>query len=866
MNNIADKTLNNATIETEIKNFINGFPYWQKYIANLILKKNPPHNGYDIAYSYLLEELRLKQKTERPEIIININSSNSSNYKYDLFLTKIENVEGVNALVENQIIEFNNNVTIIYGANGSGKSGYVRLLKNAFYSKEPEKIIQNINLKDGHKPTNAKFTFKFNESDISLFYPLNSSNVEFEQYAVFDNKSVIFHLDKINEFVFRPAALSFFADFTEAINTVETKLKNDITNKKSGINLIDLISLFEGESEIKTFIQEISSKTKIDDLKKLTPFSAEDKTEKEKIEKQYDDIFLASKERESEIKNLGEIKKLLIENRIKIEAINCYFTTEYLLKVTTAITDFVNKEATAKEDGFEKFNTDKILNVGTKEWKSFINAAEQFAKNQKEESIYPEDGDNCLLCHQPLSEDAKKLIINYWVFIESIVEENLKESQKTLADIKICFEKLSFDLFPAENTLTAWLSEKKPTDLAYIKQKISKQKELAKCIISDINTKTVNKITEIKIDFTTHENIEEYIDSSIKMLSENTQHIQLLRLLKDKTNLAHKEKFNIHFSKFETYINNDVWIEKAKKANFSKTRITKKEKELSKKYFSQKYIDTFNQECINLNGNFGIEIDHTGSAGKSHRQLKLKGVNPYAILSEGEQKVIAIADFLCEMKLSEVNRGIIFDDPVTSLDETRKSEIAERLVDESLSKQVIIFTHDLVFVYHLINHSNDKSISHNCHWIISENDKVGNIYLNNTPSHDKKYRNTQPASDCYAKAKDAPPEERERQIKYGFAALRTCYETFVINDLFANIVQRFNDRVSVMSLSSIYYDDVIINEIITNFERCCKYMEGHTHSDNFVAIKLEPKNLYDEIVILDALRKKHKKILKDKYK
>ena len=71
------------------------------------------------------------------------------------------------------------------------------------------------------------------------------------------------------------------------------------------------------------------------------------------------------------------------------------------------------------------------------------------------------------------------------------------------------------------------------------------------------------------------------------------------------------------------------------------------------------------------------------------------------ILSEGEQKVIAIADFLAEMQLSEVNKGIIFDDPVTSLDNDRKKQIAERLAFQATLKQVIIFTHDLVFFYHI---------------------------------------------------------------------------------------------------------------------------------------------------------------------
>ena len=135
----------------------------------------------------------------------------------------------------------------------------------------------------------------------------------------------------------------------------------------------------------------------------------------------------------------------------------------------------------------------------------------------------------------------------------------------------------------------------------------------------------------------------------------------------------------------------------------------------------------------------------------------------------------------------------------------------------------------------------------------------GKIWLRNTPSYDKKYRNSQPALEHYKLAKDAGPEERERHIKNGFAALRTCYETFVINDIFVNIVQRFNDRVSVMSLSSVYFDDDIFKELIQNFENCCKYMEGHTHSDKFSASKPDAKKLHDEIELFNVLKKTYKK-------
>ena len=863
---IAEEENQVITLESEVKGFAHGLSYWAKYLAEKILSgKAITDTEIITAYSYLLEELTLTPATTKPDIAINYNGGNSGNYKLDLLFTKLENVEGVNALTENQVIDFSPNLTIIYGANGSGKSGYVRLLKKVFYSKTPEDIVQNIHLTSGHKPVSANFTFHSAGSDIPLNYPANSANAEFEQYAVFDNGSVRHHLDHKNEFEFRPAGLSFFADFTEAIKRVEIKLNSEIASKQTP-NDFDV--WFDGESEIKTLVQGLTAQTNIADLNKHTPFSEKDKTDKATIEKKYDELALTSKNKEKEILKLEGIKRNVSDNKKTIEAINTYFVAAYLTSIQTSITDCLEKEATAKAEGIENFKTDKIQNIGTAEWKNFIVAAEKFAKQQKEdEAVYPESNDNCLLCHQPLSEDAENLIQNYWTFIKSVAEQNATQSQKTLNEIKAGFEKLPFDLFPVDNILTAWLTENYPKVLASVKENLSAQKTLTSNIVADITNKTANKRTEIKTSVADHDTIISAIDESIKVLKEDSQSAELTKLQKAKTYLAHKEKLNTHFAKFTTYIQNQQWILKANAISWmaQKRNITEWEKYLSGKYFNQKYIDIFNQECVDLNGNFGIEVSHTGSAGTSFRQLTLKGRNPAAILSEGEQKVIALADFISEMQLSDVNRGIIFDDPVNSLDEGRKKDIAYRLIKESVSKQVIVFTHDLIFVSNLITFSEENKIPFLCHWVENRNGKAGQVWLKNSPSYEKEYRNSEPVKKHYADANkdDCPPAQREFLVKTGFTALRTCYEVLVINGLFKDVVQRYNERVSMESLKDLYFDEALITELSESFAQCCRYMEGHTHSDKYAYKKPEPANLNEEIQRYEAIRTKIKKFKKD---
>lgn len=843
------------TLEVEVKRFIEGLPYWSRFIAKKTLSGDTITDEIiDTTISFLLEELKIKTRTEKNEIDINDKLGNFNDYKTDLRFAKLENIEGVNALTENQKIEFNPNLTLIYGANGSGKSGYVRLFKNVFHSKYPENILPNVHLDSGQKPINAEFTFASDGADFTLEYSKKDNSV-FEQFAVFDGKSLYRQLAEKNELEFRPAGLDFFSKYTEAILKVEQKFNTEIQNKKTGNTAMDLSDLFDGESEIKVLIKNLSYQTKVEDLNKYAPFSEEDKVEKLKIKERYDELYLASKNKEKQIINLKNIKKLLTENKVIIEKNNQYFATDYLIEVKNAIANLNNKKLIVKAEGIENFKTDKIEGVGTDEWKKLIIAARSFSKKQTNEVT-----ENCLLCQQPLSDNAQKLIDNYWIFIKSIAEKNAKRAQEELDRIKEIYKEINFDLLPESNVLTVWLAENHPKTLKELRKKLSKQKILSDNILSDIQNKRSNVREGIENNVYEHTFILKDVNEKIKNFQEDKQIKELDKLLKTKIFLEHKEKFNIHFSKFETYICNQAWIEKANKADYAKRRITAVEKSLSDKYFNQKYIDIFNKECEKLDAKFGIEINYTGTAGKSYRQLKLKGKSPNAILSEGEQKVIAIADFLAEMQLSQINRGIIFDDPVTSLDERRKSKIAKRLVQESRKKQTIIYTHDLVFVSSLIGYCSDFNNNYCCHWIENHNGNIGQVWLNNSPSYEKEYRNAEPAKKLYSKAKkdDCSPMQREFNLKSGFAALRTCYEVLVINDLFKNVVQRFNERVSVDSLKNVYFDKILIEELQESFGQCCRYMEGHTHSDKFAYRKPDINNLDEEIKRYESIRKKIK--------
>lgn len=839
------------TLETEVKAFVNAQPYWAKYLCSEILAGNDiTDTAIDNAYSYLLENLSLKQETEKPELSISYNPNASDDYKENLSFDSLTNVEGVNALTENQTIDLTPNLTIIYGANGAGKSGYVRLLKNVFYSKDKEDILPNINIDSGHKPKAATFNFSSEGTNIPLKYPDNIGNGIFNQFAVFDGDIGKKHLSVRNDFSFRPAGLKLFNEFNAALEKLNGKLNSEIQSK-SIANPFAGDDIFQGESEIKTWLIQLSHTSNLEDLKVNLPYTEEEKTKKAQLDKDYDDLKVALAQKDKALKELQNIKAQLATRKQNLVNTNIWFAQDQLNTVIEAITECKTKEDTAQNEGVEKFQTDKIENVGSTEWKQFIEAAAKFALTQNGEE-YPSIGDNCLLCQQAINDDApKNLISSFWAYIKSVAEQEAKTANEKLIKLKNDYQKLDFNQFPETDTLAVWLQEKHKTVLTTLREELKKQVTLSQTIVSNINDKKDVPLIEIQLDLSALDSISETVDKEIKAFEEDEQSKKLGELLKKKTYLAHKEKLEARYPDIETLHKNLIWVNKANQFNKRavKKSSTDTEKRLSEEYFNTDYISEFNNECDKLNGKFGIEIDARSSDAQSNRQLFLKGNDPSAILSEGEQKVIALADFIAETNITTINRGIILDDPVNSLDHERKETIAKRLVEISGSKQVIVFTHDVVFFKNLekfglgLFGKNSPSIKFNTIRATGRN-AIGTVISDHSPVRDSLYTNPHLPKTYLQKAKRETDEDFSLSlIRSGFGALRSCYEAITATKVLASAVQRFDSLIRVSNIRSIKYDLPLYDRIIERHSFLHDLIEGHLPAEelniSFTTDKLE---------------------------
>ena len=137
-----------------------------------------------------------------------------------------------------------------------------------------------------------------------------------------------------------------------------------------------------------------------------------------------------------------------------------------------------------------------------------------------------------------------------------------------------------------------------------------------------------------------------------------------------------------------------------------------------------------------------MKLQFPGREAAAARRKSLTAAHKLSdILSEGEQKVIALADFLAEAVIRRSSAPIIFDDPVTSLDYKRLDYIVDRLVSLSEDHQVIVFTHNIWFATALLAKF-ENSVADCSYYDISEAQGTTGIV---TPGNHPRWDTVKPA-------------------------------------------------------------------------------------------------------------------------
>ncbi len=269
------------------------------------------------------------------------------------------------------------------------------------------------------------------------------------------------------------------------------------------------------------------------------------------------------------------------------------------------------------------------------------------------------------------------------------------------------------------------------------------------------------------------------------------------------------------------------------------------------------YRKRFGDECTGLECNIPVEMQTMGRDGRTVRAMSMKGGHKTtAILSEGEQRAIALADFLTEVAVNPAIAGLILDDPVNSQDHDRMKLIAGRLVQEAKKRQVIVFTHDLPFLNAMFVAADAADLETDAHWIDRDGEgKPGLVVLGDAPVTMKVYDTAEKAKQHLAAAKGVAGSAQVEQIRAGMGALRRTIEETVVKRLFKCVVPRWEDRVIVTGLRNINWDNEEVERLCRVFEELSAYVEGHSHPDESMGAPPKVSELEQRIAEVEAIIK-----------
>jgi ABC-type cobalamin/Fe3+-siderophores transport system ATPase subunit len=295
------------------------------------------------------------------------------------------------------------------------------------------------------------------------------------------------------------------------------------------------------------------------------------------------------------------------------------------------------------------------------------------------------------------------------------------------------------------------------------------------------------------------------------------------------------------------------------------TAISRKASELAEKVVSQELAESLNREFKLLGvGTLHVSLKSRSDKGKALHKLKLELPqirNPAEILSEGEQRAIAIGSFLAEVGLSGGKGGIVFDDPVSSLDHRRRERVAKRLVEEATQRQVIVFTHDIYFLCLLAEEAKLAAVPIATQSMTRRVEGFGVIDPElpfEGKRTGKRIKALKTLQQKIAKLyRDGEEQEHQKQTVGAYFRLRMTWERAVEEVLLREVILRFRKGVETQRLAGVVVEDGDYAQVYAGMARCSNY--AHDKALQGGTAVPDPDELLADIMALDTWRERIEK-------
>ncbi len=778
-------------------------------------------------------------------------------------ITGIEETLGINGLTPGQTLKLSlAGLTVIYGDNAAGKSGYARVLKrlcrargggspvkpDAFSTAPVQAPAATIKFDVG----GTQESFRWSEGAPG---PGSLSSV-----SVFDSSCASIYVESQTDLAFVPAGLDLFAKLAKASEQVAAVLQNDIklldAKKKTFVG-------FSADTKAGKAVAGLSCDTKIEDIEAFA-IGAQVKTAE-----------IPGLKAELAQLEANDPKKLAREARLKAsrlqtvvdatDAISNVLGDAAIATLKARQDEYIIKKQAAKVASEELFKGEPLNGIGSEVWNVLWDAARKYSELQ----AYPgksfpnlEDDAHCVLCQQPLSEGASARLSKFDRFISEAAHKAAKDLEPTLFATVGVFKRCSIpdlsaviaELDSIEEGLGAKVS-------SHLKSANDRRIAVLKCYDFEDWTQPVPELVVSGV---------ERIRGTVAELQAKAKELDALDLGKE---LASRRKTLAELEAGQLVLQHKAEIiEEVKRLKRRKlfelalkdtatAGITTKSTELTKSVVTKALCDKFEAELRALGMTaLPIQLAPVGGArgALQHRiNLSSKATLPLdEIASEGEYRTIALAAFLAELATDQSGSALVFDDPVSSLDHTRRRKVAERLVREAAVRQVVIFTHDIAFVM-LINEAFSKSprISRSDSHIVRKG-QIPGFCIEGLPwggmTAEQRVRALKnDAQTLKSLQKTCTDAEYAAHIGQFYGSLQEAWERAIEGVLFNNVVNRVERPIHTLLLKPVDVVETDYDAVLLGVGTCSKWRDGHDEPGEINEPYPSPDDALADVMALD---------------
>lgn len=810
----------------QLAEWANANEEWVRLLVAEVIATGRPVEPSVIETAYqLFRQEKAIDKREIPAVPLLDIEAGQAESAPPLSLTRLSEVSGVNALVAGAVIEPHEGLTILYGENGTGKTGYSRIFKALAKSRTVDTILGNIDA-DASEAQSAKLEFRLGDDAQVMTWSGDQGVSPFTRMSIFDSPAVRTHVDESLDYVYTPASLALFKDVTNAIQAVAAQI--DVTISELGSSESGLLSRFQRESTIYPLIETLGAATELADLKAKVE-SGDDADQRLDALAQGVAVLRANT-MGAQLTGLKSEQRVLSEAVATIDALLSFGQAKYNEALSTRTQLTTDYEIFRRE----LFAAADLPADPDDTWHDFIETGETYRQHLIKLEVH--DADRCLYCRQPLLEPARNLLTRYSTYLEDKISADIRSADSTLDGYKRQVAALQ------GNEMVAFIQQYKhaepserPTYFAEVETTEGVLSAVAKAVAAGkpVSTQIVDLVTKPRA----------VIDTALTAVGNGISDLEPLQ--KGRTEALvekHAELLElqdaVELGKSWTLI--ETQVHSAKEADRLNTlkgplrtlgrSVTALAKAASDQMINRSFDALFLEECEALRTP-SLKVEYVGREGKAQRRKVLSGKQkPSKVLSEGEQKVLALADFLAEARLAGITAPIIFDDPVSSLDHRRVREVAQRIARLADDNQVIVFTHDILFATTLL--ALFEKSKRSAYFQITDEGGKGKVSRATGPRIDSLNAIKGRINSTIQAAKQLDGEARDALVHTGYSHLRSWCEVFTEDELLKGVTRRYQPNVQMTTLANINVNKLgeIIPKVSAVFEEACRYIDGHSQA------------------------------------